>query len=84
MPNISRPARGFPAARIEPCGGGLPVQVSLVAQLGHGAGDDLFRQTGKRQHGQAGFIDALDEPSASIAATDFARGETTALFSFAV
>ena len=84
MPNISRPARGFPTARIEPCGGGLPVEVSLVAQLGHGAGDDLFRQTGKRQHGQAGFIDALDEPSASIAATDFARGESTALFSFAV
>ena len=84
MSNISRPARGFPTARIEHCGGGLPVEVSLVAQLGHGAGDDLFRQTGKRQHGQAGFIDALDEPSASIATTDFARGETTALFSFAV
>ena len=48
MSNISRPARGFPTARIEHCGGGLPDEVSLVAQHGHGAGDDLFRQTGKR------------------------------------
>ncbi|MEF9978105.1 MAG: DUF2867 domain-containing protein [Thermomonas sp.] len=84
MPTVSRPARGFPTARIEHRSGGLPVEVSLVAQLGHGAGDALFRQTGIRQRGQASFIDALDEPSARIAATDFARGESTALFSFSV
>src|SRR6478672_2280471 len=84
MHTISRPASGFPTARIEHRDGGLPVEVSLVAQLGHGAGDDLFRQTGRHQRGQASFIDALDEPSARIAATDFARGESTALFSFAV
>lgn len=84
MPNISRPARGFPTARIEHCGGSLPVEVSLVAQLGHGAGDDLFRQTSRHQRGQTSFIDALDEPSARIAATDFARGESTSLFSFSV
>ena len=48
MRTISRAASGFPTARIEHCGGGLPVEVSLVAQLGHGAGDDLFRQTGRQ------------------------------------
>jgi hypothetical protein len=84
MPSISRPARGFPTARIEQGDNRLPVEVSLVAQLGHGSGDDLFRQTGKRQRGQGSFIDALDEPSARIAATDFDRGESTALFSFSV
>lgn len=84
MPSVSRPARGFPTARIEQGDNRLPVEVSLVAQLGHGAGDDLFRQTGKRQRGQGSFIDALDEPSSRIADTDFARGESTALFSFSV
>lgn len=84
MPRISRPARGFPTARIERHDGGLPVEVSLIAQLGHGAGDGVFRGTGERQRGHAGFVDALDEPSARIAAPDFARGETSALFSFSV
>ena len=84
MQSVSRPAHGFPTARIEHRNGGLPVEVSLVAQLGHGAGDALFHQTGMRQRGQTSFIDALDEPSARIAATDFARGESTALFSFSV
>ena len=84
MLSLSRPARGFPTARIEQGANRLPVEVSLVAQLGHGAGDDLFRQTSKRQRGQGSFIDALDEPSSRIAATDFARGESTALFSFSV
>lgn len=84
MPGISRPARGFPTARIERGDGGLPVEVSLIAQLGHGAGDGLVRGTGERQRGHAGFVDALDEPSARIAAPDFARGESSALFSFSV
>lgn len=84
MPGISRPARGFPTACIERRDGGLPVEVSLIAQLGHGAGDGVFRGTGERQRGHAGFVDALDEPSARIAAPDFARGESSALFSFSV
>ena len=48
MLSLSRPARGFPTARIEQGANRLPVEVSLVAQLGHGAGDDLFRQTPDR------------------------------------
>ena len=84
MPGISRPARRFPTARIERRDGGLPVEVSLVAQLGHGAGDGLLRSAGERQRAHAGFVDALDEPSARIAAPDFARGESSALFSFSV
>lgn len=82
MPSVSRPARGFPTARIEHRDGGLPIEVSLVAQLGHGAGDRLHRDAGARQRDHAGFVDAMQEPSATLAAADFARGEATALFSF--
>ena len=59
MLSLSRPARGFPTARIEQGANRLPVEVSLVAQLGHGAGDDLFRQTSKRQRGQGKPADLL-------------------------
>ena len=75
---------GFPTARIRSYSGGLPVEVVLLAQLGHGAGDRLHRDAGVRQRGHDGFVDALDEPSVRVAAPDFEAGERSALFTFAV
>jgi hypothetical protein len=80
----TRQTASFPTARIESRSGGLPVEVTLIAQLGPGAGDRLCRQSEARQRGHGRFSDALDEPAAMLAATDLDRGETTALHSFAV
>lgn len=78
------PQTGFPSVRLPSYSGGLPVEVTLIAQLGHGAGDPLIAQACVRQRAHPSFHDALDEPSARLASTDFARGESTSLFSFAV
>ncbi|GGD37659.1 DUF2867 domain-containing protein [Pseudoxanthomonas indica] len=75
---------GFPSARLPSYCGGLPVEVVLVAQLGHGAGDRLIADAGDRQRGHLGFIDELDEPSVRIGAPDIEKGDATALYSFAV
>lgn len=75
---------GFPSARLPSYSGGLPVEVTLIAQLGHGAGDRLITDTGDRQRGHAGFIDELDEPSVRIGTPDFDKGDATALYSFTV
>jgi len=75
---------GFPSVRLASYSGGLPVEVTLIAQLGAGAGDPLIAQACVRQRAHPSFHDALDEPSARLADTDFANGESTALFSFAV
>jgi hypothetical protein len=80
----ARSTASFPTARIPSRSGGLPVEVTLVAQLGHGAGDRLCRQAEARQRGHGSFADALDEPAATLAAADISSGETTALHSFAV
>lgn len=80
----ARATASFPTARIASRSGGLPIEVTLIAQLGHGAGDRLCREAEARQRGHASFADALDEPAATLATTDVARGETTALHSFAV
>ena len=74
----------FPSTRIPSQSGGLDVEVSLIAQLGHGAGDQLFSSVSSRQRRHGLFIDELDEPSAKLGATDFARNNATALYSFAV
>jgi uncharacterized protein DUF2867 len=74
----------FPTAVIPNVGRGLPVEVSLIAQLGHGAGSQLFSSIAARQKMHAEFVDALEEPSAKIAATNFELGDPTALYSFIV
>src|SRR3954471_18022846 len=84
MRAATRETASFPTARIESRSGGLPVEVTLIAQLGHGAGDRLCRQAEARQRAHGRFSDALDEPAALLAATDAGRGEITALHSFAV
>jgi hypothetical protein len=75
---------GFPHARLPSTCGGLPVEVSLIAQLGHGEGDRLYANALVRQRSHADFVDALDEPSARLGGVDMARGDATSLYSFAV
>ena len=84
MPATIHSTKSFPAARLPSRSGGLPVEVTLIAQLGHGAGDDLHRKAGSRQQGHANFVDAFDEPSTRLGAADFARGDASTLFSFGV
>lgn len=74
----------FPGAIIPSHCGGLPVEVSLIAQLGHGSGNQLFASALRRQRAHKDFVDQLDEPSTRLAGTDFGKGENSALFSFAV
>lgn len=74
----------FPGATIPSYCGGLPVEVSLIAQLGHGSGNQLFALALRRQRAHKDFVDQLDEPSTRLAGTDFGKGENSALFSFAV
>lgn len=80
----TRATASFPTARIPSRCGGLPVEVTLVAQLGPGAGDRLCREAEARQRGHGSFAAGLDEPAATLAATDIGSGETTALHSFSV
>lgn len=74
----------FPSMRLLSSSGGLPVEVVLIAQIGVGAGSPLIAATAALQRGHAEYVDALDEPSARIGASDFARGDATALYSFVV
>lgn len=74
----------FPSVRLASRAGGLPVEVALILQLGHGSGDQLIESAAARQRRHAAFIDALDEPSARIGASDLANGDATALYSFIV
>nr|WP_199043327.1 DUF2867 domain-containing protein [Dyella sp. ASV24] len=74
----------FPSARLSSRSGGLPIEVTLIAQLGHGSGDPLVASAAARQRAHAGFIDAMDEPSAKLAGADFEKGDPTSLYSFTV
>ncbi|WP_158882621.1 DUF2867 domain-containing protein [Rhodanobacter sp. L36] len=74
----------FPSARVPSTSGGLPVEVSLIAQLGHGAGDRFFAESLVRQRGHESFVDEMDEPSARLGGVDFPRGDASSLYSFAV
>ena len=84
MPSTFRSTASFPTARIASRCGGLPIEVTLIAQLGPGAGDSLCKEAEARQRFHGNFAEALDEPAATLAATDIHRGETIALHSFAV
>ena len=74
----------FPFVTIPAAPGRVPVEVSLVARLGHGAGDRLYFEAQARQRRHANFVDELDEPSAKLGSTDFKAGDATALYSFGV
>jgi hypothetical protein len=79
-----RRTRTFPFVSLPAGAGRVPVEVTLVARLGHGAGDRLFFEALARQGRHARFVDELDEPSAKLGATDFESGDATALYSFGV
>lgn len=74
----------FPSVSLPSHGGGLPVEVALIAQLGPGAGTPAILAASARQRGHAAYIDALDEPSARLGAMDLAHGDASSLYSFAV
>lgn len=84
MLSFTKLTRTFPSARIPSFSEGLPVEVSLIAQLGHGAGDHLFESVFARLRTHRDFIDELDEPSAKLGGTDLNKGDATSLYTFLV
>ncbi len=91
--SVSESTQSFPTVVIPPASSGsvastaalnLPIEVVLIAQLGHGAGSQIITATGKRQKAHSAFVDALDEPSTCIGPAHFAQGDTTALYTFSV
>jgi hypothetical protein len=45
---------------------GLPIEVVLIGQIGHGGGSTLVRQVKERQERHNHFVNELDEPSAKV------------------
>jgi hypothetical protein len=84
MPSQARAVATFPSARLPSRSGGLPIEVALIAQMGHGSGDQLVAGATVRQRAHADFVDALDEPSARLAGADFEKGDPTSLYTFVV
>ncbi len=84
MLNLTQVVETFPSVRIPSESGGLTVEVSLIAQMGHGVGNHLFASVASRQRQHASFVDELDEPSAKLGGTNFAKGDPTSLYSFVV
>ncbi|NML08950.1 DUF2867 domain-containing protein [Sphingobium sp. AR-3-1] len=81
---LTRVVDTFPSVVIPNAKDRLPIEVSLIAQLGHGAGSHLFHSIAARQKAHTQYIDALEEPSAKLGGTNFELGDTTALYSFVV
>ena len=84
MLNLTQVVETFPSVRIPSESGGLAVEVSLIAQIGHGAGNHLFASVASRQRQHSAFVDELDEPSAKLGGTNFLKGDATSLYSFVV
>lgn len=84
MLSLTQVVGTFPSVRIPSDCGGLAVEVSLIAQMGHGAGNHLFASVASRQRQHGEFVDELDEPSAKLGGTDFTKGDATSLYSFVV
>jgi hypothetical protein len=74
----------FPSVYIPSDSNMLPIEVSLIAQLGHGAGNHLYESIASRQKCHIDFVDELEEPSAKLAGTNYVLGDTTSLYSFIV
>ena len=51
MLTLTQAVDTFPSVRIPSHGGGLPVEVSLVSQMGIGSGDALIASAMARQRG---------------------------------
>jgi len=82
--HLTRVIDTFPSVNIPNSPNGLPIEVSLIAQLGHGAGNHLYEGIAARQKCHIDFIDELEEPSAKLAGTNYLLGDTTSLYSFIV
>jgi hypothetical protein len=74
----------FPFASIPGRIDGLPIEVCLVAQLTPGSGNKMFYSVLARQREHSEFVDELEEPSAKLHSTNFAKGDSTAVYSFGV
>lgn len=79
-----RPSATFPSVRLPSHCGGLPVEVTLIAQFAPGQGDVVIGDALRRQQAHPAFVDALDEPSARIGGMDLAHGDTSSLYTFGV
>ena len=84
MEYLTRVVETFPSVSICSNPKSLPIEVSLIAQLGHGAGNHLYSSIALRQKKHMDFADELDEPSVKLAGTNFSLGDTTSLYSFVV
>jgi hypothetical protein len=84
MSHRSQAVASFPSVTLPSPAGGVPVEISLIAQLGHGAGSQLVAASSARQRAHAAFVDELDEPSAKLGGTHFEHGDPTSLYTFAV
>lgn len=74
----------FPAVTLSWADDRLPAEVILIHQLDRGAGDRLIAAAGARQSRHPAFVDALDEPSARLAAMHLDLADPTAVYSFLV
>jgi hypothetical protein len=84
MSSHAESVASFPSISIPSVAGGVPVEVSLIAQLGHGAGSQLVAASSLRQRAHVAFVDELDEPSAKLAGTHFEHDDPSSLYTFAV
>ncbi|BCE03619.1 DUF2867 domain-containing protein [Marinicellulosiphila megalodicopiae] len=82
--HLTRVIDTFPSVHIPSDSKMLPIEVSLIAQLGHGAGNHLYESIASRQKCHSDFVDELEEPSAKLAGTNYLLGDTTSLYSFIV
>jgi hypothetical protein len=73
MMTLTQVSKTFPSHSIPADHGGEPVDVTLIAQLGHGAGDALIASTSKRQAQHPAFVDAAER----FRATPASRRHTT-------
>lgn len=84
MPGSTRDSRSFPGVQLPAQRGGSATEVTLIAQLGIGAGDALVADASQRQRHHPAFIEALDEPSARLGGMHLQHGDASSLYSFTV
>lgn len=81
---LTNVVKTFPSVVLSDGPGELSIEVSLIAQLGHGAGTHLNHSVAARQRAHSDFIDALEEPSAKLGGTRVEMNDPSALYSFIV
>lgn len=84
MSSFKRSITTFPTVSIPSPHGELPIEVNLIAQLGHGAGTQIISKTMQRQQRHKNYIDAHDEPSAKLGGINPEKNDLTSLYTFAV